>query len=96
MIRTVVLALFLAWHLHNPNRDAMWLWGLSIVCEVWFGFSWLLDVVPNLNPINRATNLAALHDKFDQPFESNLHGCFDLLVIDVFVSTSDLAKFEQQ
>ncbi|KAB1201650.1 Cellulose synthase-like protein D1 [Morella rubra] len=91
-IRIVVLGLFLAWRLRNPNRDAMWLWGLSIVCEVWFGFSWLLDVLPKLNPINRATDLATLRDKFEQPSASNPHGRSDLPGIDVFVSTADPEK----
>lgn len=70
----------------------MWLWGLSIVCEVWFAFSWLLDILPKLNPINRATDLAALCDKFEQRSQSNPNGRSDLPGVDVFVSTADPDK----
>nr|KYP46965.1 Cellulose synthase-like protein D1 [Cajanus cajan] len=92
VIRIVILAFFLAWRIRNPNYDAMWLWGISIVCEIWFAFSWLLDILPKLNPINRSTDLAALHDKFDQPSSTNPTGRSDLPGIDVFVSTADPEK----
>ncbi|KAL5848622.1 hypothetical protein ACOSQ4_006635 [Xanthoceras sorbifolium] len=92
VIRLVVLAFFLAWRIRNPNQDAMWLWGISIVCEVWFAFSWVLDILPKLNPINRATDLAALRDKFESPSPSNPTGRSDLPGVDVFVSTADAEK----
>ncbi|KAG6597302.1 Cellulose synthase-like protein D1, partial [Cucurbita argyrosperma subsp. sororia] len=91
-IRMVVLAFFLAWRIRNPNPDAVWLWGMSIVCEVWFAFSWLLDILPKLNPINRATDLAALREKFDKPTPTNPSGRSDLPGVDVFVSTADPEK----
>lgn len=78
--------------MQNPNRDAMWLWGISISCEVWFGFSWLLDVLPKLNPINRSMDLAALKDKFESPSPSNPNGRSDLPGVDVFISTADPDK----
>ncbi|WCJ24235.1 cellulose synthase-like D1 [Euphorbia peplus] len=92
VIRMIVLALFLGWRIQNPNRDAMWLWGISIVCEIWFAFSWLLDILIKLNPINRATDLVALRDKFEQPSPSNPTGRSDLPGVDVFVSTADPEK----
>jgi cellulose synthase/poly-beta-1,6-N-acetylglucosamine synthase-like glycosyltransferase len=92
VVRMLILGFFLAWRIQNPNRDAMWLWGMSIVCEIWFAFSWLLDILPKLNPINRATDLAALHDKFEQPSSSNPTGRSDLPGVDVFVSTADPEK----
>ncbi|XP_062109097.1 cellulose synthase-like protein D1 [Humulus lupulus] len=92
VIRMVVLSFFLAWRIQNPNNDAMWLWGMSIACEVWFAFSWLLDILPKLNPINRATDLAALRDKFEQRTPSNPNGRSDLPGVDVFVSTADPEK----
>ncbi|PNY00692.1 cellulose synthase-like protein d1-like [Trifolium pratense] len=91
-VRMIVLAFFLSWRVRNPNYDAMWLWGISIVCELWFAFSWLLDVLPKLNPINRSADLVALHDKFDQPSPSNPTGRSDLPSLDVFVSTADPEK----
>ena len=89
VVRIIVLAFFLTWRIRNPNYDALWLWGISIVCEIWFAFSWLLDILPKLNPINRTVDLTALHDKFDQPSASNPTGRSDLPGIDVFVSTAD-------
>lgn len=70
----------------------MWLWGISIVCEIWFAFSWLLDILPKFNPINRAADLAALKDKFESPSPSNPHCRSDLPGIDVFISTADPEK----
>uniref|UniRef100_A0A5B7B9I2 Putative cellulose synthase-like protein D1 n=1 Tax=Davidia involucrata TaxID=16924 RepID=A0A5B7B9I2_DAVIN len=92
VIRLVVLFFFLGWRIRNPNPEAMWLWGISIVCEIWFGFSWILDILPKLNPINRATDLAALKEKFESPSPSNPHGRSDLPGVDVFISTADPEK----
>ncbi|MBA0827283.1 hypothetical protein Goarm_012070 [Gossypium armourianum] len=91
-IRVVVLGLFLAWRVTNPNKDAIWLWGMSVVCEIWFAFSWLLDQLPKLCPINRATDLNVLKEKFETPSPSNPTGKSDLPGIDVFVSTADPEK----
>ncbi|XP_056698383.1 cellulose synthase-like protein D1 isoform X2 [Spinacia oleracea] len=92
VIRLVALVLFLTWRVQNPNQDALWLWGLSIVCEIWFAFSWLLDQLPKLNPIDRAVDLAALKEKFEQPSPTNPHSRSDLPGIDIFVSTADPDK----
>ncbi|KAK8590103.1 hypothetical protein V6N13_088891 [Hibiscus sabdariffa] len=91
-VRIVVLGLFLAWRVKNPNKDAYWLWGMSVVCEIWFAFSWLLDQLPKLCPINRATDLNVLKDKFESPTLNNPTGKSDLPGIDVFVSTADPEK----
>ncbi|XVF06895.1 hypothetical protein REPUB_Repub06bG0090600 [Reevesia pubescens] len=92
LVRVVVLALFLAWRVNHPNNDAIWLWGMSVVCEIWFAFSWLLDQLPKLCPINRATDLNVLKDKFETPSPNNPTGKSDLPGIDVFVSTADPEK----
>lgn len=92
MVRLITLILFLGWRVQNPNEEAMWLWGISIVCEIWFAFSWLLDILPKFNPINRAADLAALKDKFESSSPSNPHGRSDLPGIDVFISTADPDK----
>ena len=92
VFRLVVLSLFLSWRIRNPNTDAMWLWGMSIVCEIWFAFSWILDQLPKLNPINRATDLAALRDKFESPSLANPFGRSDLPGVDLFISTADPEK----
>uniref|UniRef100_A0A0E0DVP7 Cellulose synthase-like protein D2 n=1 Tax=Oryza meridionalis TaxID=40149 RepID=A0A0E0DVP7_9ORYZ len=92
LIRMAVLGLFLAWRIKHKNEDAMWLWGMSVVCELWFGLSWLLDQLPKLCPVNRATDLAVLNDKFETPTPSNPNGRSDLPGLDIFVSTADPEK----
>ena len=92
VVRLVVLGFFLHWRIMNPNDDARWLWGMSIVCEIWFAFSWILDIIPKLSPINRSTDLEVLRDKFDMPSPSNPTGRSDLPGVDLFVSTADPDK----
>lgn len=91
-VRLVVLILFLIWRIRNKNDDAMWLWGMSVVCEIWFAFSWVLDQLPKLCPINRATDLAVLKEKFETTTPDNPTGKSDLPGIDIFVSTADPEK----
>ncbi|OAY81926.1 Cellulose synthase-like protein D1 [Ananas comosus] len=91
-VRMAALALFLAWRITHKNEDAVWLWGMSIVCELWFAFSWLLDQLPKLCPVNRAADLAVLKEKFETPRPNNPTGKSDLPGIDVFVSTADPDK----
>ena len=92
LIRMVVLGFFLAWRVRNKNTDAIWLWGMSVVCELWFAFSWILDQLPKLCPINRMTDLAVLKEKFEMPTPDNPSGRSDLPGVDVFVSTADPEK----
>nr|ABI75151.1 cellulose synthase-like D1 [Physcomitrium patens] len=91
-IRMVVLALFLMWRINHPNPDAIWLWGMSVVCEIWFAFSWILDQMPKLCPINRLTDLTVLKERFDMPSPDNPSGRSDLPGVDIFVSTADPEK----
>lgn len=91
-IRLVALGFFLAWRIRHPNPEAMWLWALSVTCEVWFALSWLLDSLPKLCPVTRACDLAVLADRFESPNARNPKGRSDLPGIDVFVSTADPDK----
>lgn len=91
-VRMVVLGLFLYWRVSNPNENARWLWLMSVICEIWFAFSWLLDQLPKLCPVNRATDLNVLKEKFETPSSANPTGKSDLPGIDMFVSTADPEK----
>ncbi|KAK2399980.1 Cellulose synthase-like protein D4 [Trifolium repens] len=91
-VRLVVMCFFLHWRVFHPNVDAVWLWAMSITCEIWFGFSWILDQIPKLCPVNRSTDLVVLHEKFDSPSPSNPTGRSDLPGVDLFVSTADPEK----
>ncbi|XP_073136417.1 cellulose synthase-like protein D4 isoform X2 [Henckelia pumila] len=92
LVRLVVLSFFLVWRLRHPNKDAMWLWLMSVTCEIWFSFSWFLDQIPKMNPVNRSTDLEVLRDKFEMPSPSNPTGRSDLPGVDLFVSTADPEK----
>ncbi|XP_057801498.1 cellulose synthase-like protein D4 [Salvia miltiorrhiza] len=91
-IRFVIMCFFLVWRVRHPNEDAIWLWLMSVVCEIWFAFSWILDQVPKMHPINRSTDLPLLRDKFEAPSPSNPTGRSDLPGMDLFVSTADPEK----
>ncbi|KAL0904759.1 hypothetical protein M5K25_026908 [Dendrobium thyrsiflorum] len=92
LVRLVALFFFLGWRIQHPNEEALWLWGMSVVCEVWFAFSWILDQVPKLHPINRVTDLKVLKEKFETPSPANPTGRSDLPATDFFVSTADPDK----
>ncbi|XP_051142210.1 cellulose synthase-like protein D5 [Andrographis paniculata] len=94
IIRLGVLGCFLAWRIMHPNREAVWLWMMSIVCEIWFAFSWILDQLPKLCPVKRVTNLSVLKERFEssEPNLRNPKKLSDLPGIDVFVSTADAEK----
>ncbi|KAK1429243.1 hypothetical protein QVD17_11449 [Tagetes erecta] len=93
VVRFIVLCFFLTWRITHVNDDAVWLWFMSIVCELWFAFSWILDQIPKLCPINRATDLELLRDKFERPDKiKNNEGRSDLPGVDFFVSTADPEK----
>ncbi|KAK9280648.1 hypothetical protein L1049_014344 [Liquidambar formosana] len=91
-VRMTFLVFFLGWRITNPNNDAFWLWIMSVICEVWFAFSWLLDQLPKLSPVNRSADLKLLKEKFETPTPHNPKGKSDLPGIDVFVSTADPEK----
>ena len=69
------------WRISHPHREAIWLWVMSVVCEVSFALSWLLDQLPKICPVNRVTDLSVLKDIDDS---SNLtKGLPDLPGIDI-------------
>ncbi|XP_057483592.1 cellulose synthase-like protein D5 [Actinidia eriantha] len=93
-LRLAALACFLTWRVSHPNHEAMWLWIMSVVCEVWFALSWVLDQLPKLCPVNRVTDLYVLKERFE-PSSLNLRnpkGLSDLPGVDIFVSTADPDK----
>ncbi|XP_062196715.1 probable mixed-linked glucan synthase 6 [Phragmites australis] len=86
-VRLIAFTLFVIWRISHKNPDAMWLWVTSIAGEFWFGFSWLLDQLPKLNPINRVPDLAVLRQRFDRADGTSL-----LPGLDIFVTTADPFK----
>eukprot|EP00245_Coleochaete_scutata_P018740 TRINITY_DN98_c0_g1_i1.p1 TRINITY_DN98_c0_g1~~TRINITY_DN98_c0_g1_i1.p1 ORF type:complete len:1312 (-),score=276.45 TRINITY_DN98_c0_g1_i1:728-4663(-) len=104
VIRLIILVFFLRWRFLNPTPDAVWLWLASVICETWFGLSWILDQFPKMNPVNRHTDLGVLREKFEglppkkegggkapsTVFEVPLNSY--LPGCDIFVSTADPEK----
>ncbi|TQD93809.1 hypothetical protein C1H46_020581 [Malus baccata] len=80
LLRLTVLGLFFHYRILHPVNNAYGLWLTSIICEIWFAMSWILDQFPKWYPIERETYL----DRLSLPSE--------LADLDVFVSTVDPMK----
>ncbi|MCD7471811.1 Cellulose synthase A catalytic subunit 1 [Datura stramonium] len=66
ILRLIILGFFFNDRLTHPVNDAYPLWLVSVICEVWFALSWLLDQFPKWAPVNRETYLDRLalgHDR---------------------------------
>ncbi|XP_039030854.1 cellulose synthase A catalytic subunit 4 [UDP-forming]-like [Hibiscus syriacus] len=87
VLRFIVLVFFLRFRILTPAYDAFPLWLISVICEVWFAFSWILDQFPKWFPITRETYLDRLSLRFEREGEPNQLG-----LVDVFVSTVDPLK----
>ncbi|KAK4485996.1 hypothetical protein RD792_008651 [Penstemon davidsonii] len=71
----------------HPVPDAYGLWITSVICEIWFAVSWILDQFPKWYPIERETYLDRLSLRYEK--EGKLS---ELADIDIFVSTVDPMK----
>uniref|UniRef100_A0A166DLB1 Cellulose synthase n=1 Tax=Daucus carota subsp. sativus TaxID=79200 RepID=A0A166DLB1_DAUCS len=87
ILRLIILGFFLQYRVTHPVSDAYPLWLVSVICEIWFAVSWLLDQFPKWYPINRETYLDRLAIRYDRDGEPS-----QLAPIDVFVSTVDPLK----
>ncbi|XP_006474029.2 cellulose synthase A catalytic subunit 7 [UDP-forming]-like isoform X1 [Citrus sinensis] len=85
--RLVIMVLFLQYRIMNPVNDAVGLWLTSVICEIWFGFSWILDQFPKWLPIQRETYLERLSIRYEREGEPNM-----LAPVDIFVTTVDPMK----
>ncbi|KAJ6923634.1 cellulose synthase 7 [Populus alba x Populus x berolinensis] len=85
--RLIILAFFLRYRILHPVHDAIGLWLTSIVCEIWFAISWILDQFPKWLPIDRETYLDRLSLRYEREGEPNM-----LAPVDIFVSTVDPMK----
>jgi len=60
ILRLVILSLFFHYRILHPVNDAYGLWLTSVICEIWFAISWILDQFPKWFPIERETYLDRL------------------------------------
>eukprot|EP00249_Psilotum_nudum_P010704 c22707_g3_i1 orf=364-2007(+) len=88
VMRLVVLGFFFRYRILNPVPNAYGLWLTSIICEIWFALSWILDQFPKWFPINRETYLDRLALRYDRDGEESSR----LSAVDIFVSTVDPMK----
>lgn len=87
VMRLVILAFFFHFRILTPAYDAFPLWLISVICEIWFALSWILDQFPKWQPINRETYLDRLSLRFEREGEPNT-----LAPVDVYVSSVDPLK----
>ncbi|VAH04132.1 unnamed protein product [Triticum turgidum subsp. durum] len=87
VLRLVVLCFFLRFRIMTPANDAIPLWLVSVICELWFALSWILDQLPKWSPVTRETYLDRLALRYDREGEPSR-----LSPIDFFVSTVDPLK----
>ncbi|KAJ0252443.1 Cellulose synthase A catalytic subunit 2 [Hirschfeldia incana] len=87
LCRLAILCLFFHYRILHPVNDAYGLWLTSVVCEIWFAVSWILDQFPKWYPIQRETYLDRLSLRYEK--EGKPSG---LAPVDVFVSTVDPLK----
>ncbi|PSS26678.1 Cellulose synthase A catalytic subunit 6 [UDP-forming] like [Actinidia chinensis var. chinensis] len=83
----VIVGLFFHYRLLRPVHDAYGLWLTSVICEIWFAVSWVLDQFPKWYPIERETYLDRLSLRYEKEGKPS-----ELADIDIFVSTVDALK----
>ncbi|CAM6102083.1 unnamed protein product [Calypogeia fissa] len=87
VLRLVIIGCFFRYRLLNPVTTAYGLWLTSVVCEIWFAVSWILDQFPKWSPINRETYLDRLSLRYEKEGEAS-----QLAPVDIYVSTVDPLK----
>ncbi|KAL5989710.1 Cellulose synthase A catalytic subunit 8 [UDP-forming] [Asimina triloba] len=87
ILRLIILGLFFHYRITNPVDSAYGLWLTSVICEIWFAFSWVLDQFPKWSPINRDTYIERLSLRYERVGEPS-----ELAAVDFFVSTVDPLK----
>ncbi|XP_017981277.1 PREDICTED: cellulose synthase A catalytic subunit 5 [UDP-forming] [Theobroma cacao] len=87
LLRLAILGLFLHYRILHPVNDAYVLWLISVICEIWFAVSWILDQFPKWYPIERETYLDRLSLRYEKEGKPS-----ELASVDIFVSTVDPMK----
>ncbi|XP_074264436.1 cellulose synthase A catalytic subunit 5 [UDP-forming]-like [Silene latifolia] len=87
ILRLAVLGFFFQYRILHPVNDAFVLWLISVICEIWFAVSWVLDQFPKWCPIERETYLDRLSLRYEKEGKQS-----ELAPVDVFVSTVDPLK----
>lgn len=72
LLRLAILGLFFHYRILHPVHDAYVMWMTSVICEIWFAISWILDQFPKWYPIERETYLDRLSLRYVN-FDSLVH-----------------------
>ncbi|XWS15283.1 hypothetical protein CRYUN_Cryun35bG0082400 [Craigia yunnanensis] len=87
LLRLAIVGLFFHYRILHPVNDAYVLWLISVICEIWFAVSWILDQFPKWYPIERETYLDRLSLRYEKEGKPS-----ELASVDIFVSTVDPMK----
>ncbi|KAH8490895.1 hypothetical protein H0E87_023144 [Populus deltoides] len=87
IVRLVVVGFFFHYRVTHPVNDAFALWLISVICEIWFAVSWILDQFPKWLPIDRETYLDRLSLRYEKEGQAS-----QLCPVDIYVSTVDPLK----
>uniref|UniRef100_A0A2P2MR49 cellulose synthase (UDP-forming) n=1 Tax=Rhizophora mucronata TaxID=61149 RepID=A0A2P2MR49_RHIMU len=87
ILRLVILGFFFQYRILHPVNNAYGLWLTSVICEIWFAISWILDQFPKWYPIYRETYLDRLSLRYEKEGRPS-----ELASVDIFVSTVDPMK----
>ncbi|KAF9602886.1 hypothetical protein IFM89_032626 [Coptis chinensis] len=85
LLRIVILGFFFHYRLLHPVQDAYGLWLTSVICEIWFAVSWILDQFPKWSPIERETYLDRLSLRYEKEGNPSELAEIDIFVIDKVV-----------
>ncbi|KAK7271557.1 hypothetical protein RJT34_27556 [Clitoria ternatea] len=87
VIRLVILGFFFHYRIMHPVDNAYALWLVSVICEIWFTLSWILDQFPKWLPVMRKTYLDRLSLRYEREGQPS-----QLAPIDIFVTTMEPLK----
>jgi hypothetical protein len=60
ILRVIVVGFFFHYRIMHPVDNAYALWLVSVICEIWFTLSWILDQFSKWFPVIRETYLDRL------------------------------------
>ncbi|XP_068659798.1 probable cellulose synthase A catalytic subunit 8 [UDP-forming] isoform X2 [Aristolochia californica] len=87
LLRLVILIFYVQDRLLNPVKKAYGLWLTSVICEIWFALSWVLEHLPRWCPVDRETWPERLCLRYNSLGKESHLAC-----IDIFVCTVDPVK----
>lgn len=85
IVRLIILGLFFHYRVTHPVDSALGLWLTSVICEIWFAFSWVLDQFPKWSPVDRETYIDRLSARYISLERKTSAHCFQRTVRELSV-----------